>query len=305
MNANWDSILWGLAWLAATLAVFALPLWPAWRELKTGSDAAPLAIDDADDGLTSYRARASARSLPWLSAVPPGDRWRRRSSRAVRTRDALTLRKGERAELLVSSAEIVLQPGSKITRTVHGRDLVSQGVQLPLRASADDLLVLEPGTRFFRISAPLIMTTPLPSFEPSETDALYTDVSAVGPRRFHKGDLRLNGGETSSTHLVVGGRLELGPQAVILGNVKAQGDVTLAPGARIEGALFTNGNVICQGDNRIDGPLCAGKTVELGSGFQGGRTRRPCSISGWQVVLKPSVRIFGSITAVTGGEVQA
>lgn len=306
MSTSFDTLAWGLGWIVLTLAVFALPLWPAWRELRSATDADPLPIDDLDDGRTSYRARTVRAHLPRLETLPAEKRWPYANTRAVRVQEPLVLAEGQRAELLFSSSEVTLQPGSRVTRAVHARRLRNQGMQLPLRASADETLVLEPGSRFFRISAWLILTTPLADTAPAVADEPPAGLPApVAERRLHPGHLRIHVGQHVQAHLVIDGDLTLEENASITGNVKVHGNVHLARGARLAGALFAQGRVECAGHNWVQGPLCAGQAVHLGPHFQGGRADLPCSISGWEVHLAESVRVFGSITAVTGGQVHA
>ncbi|MDO5086594.1 MAG: polymer-forming cytoskeletal protein [Comamonadaceae bacterium] len=305
MSPSFDALAWGLGWSLLTLVVFALPLWPAWRELRSATDADPLPIDDLDDGLTSYRARTVRAHLPRLETLPVEKRWPHANTRAVRVQEPLVLGQGQRAELLVSTSEVTLQPGSRVTRAVHARRLRNQGMQLPLRASADETMVLEPGSRFFRISASLILTTPLADAAPALPDEPASPAQPVTERRFHKGPMLVRVGQHVHAHLVIDGDLTLEENASITGDVKVHGHVRLAKGAWLAGALFAQGHVECAGYNRVQGPLCAEQAVHLGPHFQGGRSGSPCSISGWEVHLGESVRVFGSITAVTGGQVQA
>lgn len=301
-----DNWIWGLLWIAFTLLFFALPLWPAWRELRTASDAKPLAIDDADTGLTSYRAQTTAQHLPWLNELPANRRWPYRNTKAVRASEPVRLNAGEKAEVLVSLDEIVLEPGSKITRTVHGRELHNKGTQLPLRASADETLALEPGSRFFRISAMLILVAPIDS-DRVQTFMRRTDGIEERPRKrvLHKGNLRIGAGQQVQDDLIVTGDLHLEPGACIHGNVKVHGNATLAAGAQLRGSLFATGSIHCERDNLALGPLCASDHVHLGPNFEGGRIDQACSISGWTVTVESGACICGSITAVTGGKVPA
>ncbi|MDO5626226.1 MAG: hypothetical protein Q4G71_16250 [Pseudomonadota bacterium] len=302
MSEGLTPMLWGLGWLLLTLAVFAAPLWPAWRELRDGVDASPLAIDDLDDGHTSYRARVAAKRLPVLERDAAADGMAPINRKAVLVRQPLTLHEGEQAEMLVSTSDVVVQPGSRVTRTLHARRLRIEGAQLPVRASADEVIALAPGSRFFRLGAPLIETALQGVAQPPVAEGAG---GRAIERRVHRGNLQVPAGQSIQAHLVVHGDIVLEEGACIVGDVKAHGNVRLAPGAWLEGALFAVGAIAFESDNWAHGPVCAGRDVRLGKGFRGGSQTTPCSVSGWQVFMADGVRVHGSVTAVSGGQVLA
>jgi len=300
---------WGLAWTSVTIALFLLPLLPALAELRRRRDIGPIPIDGADSGETAYRLEALASQLPDLASLGQAGSWLQNDTYvvpsgvhipSVRTLLAVHMERGAAADMLISEETLVMEQGAQVRHLVHAESIVSNGpVALHGRASASSLLVLAAGSRTFRTAAPCIVTAPLRA-APEATQAVAppTPLTLVPER--HTGDLLIEAGEVRFADLVVGGNLVLGEGARVVGHIKAHGSIDLAEGASAQGALFAGGHIRCRGGNRVQGPISAAWRVELGSGTRAGSPSVPCSVSGWEVELGPSVAVFGAIASVGG-----
>ena len=87
-----------------------------------------------------------------------------------------------------------------------------------------------------------------------------------------------------------------------MGNVKVHGDAELLAGAALIGALFVQGSVHCHGNNRLSGPVAAGRRVWLGPDCVVGKVDATGSVSAWDVRLEHDVTVFGRIACVESGE---
>ena len=70
-----------------------------------------------------------------------------------------------------------------------------------------------------------------------------------------------------------------------------------------ETVSFVQGDLQTKGNNYVEGPLCAGKRLQLGPDSQVGDKECPSSVSAWTIALHASVRVYGSMAAVRSGQV--
>ncbi|GEM_PF-2648526 len=304
-----DTLVWGLGWTAMAVALFMLPLLPAFAELRARRDIGPIPIDDADNGETAYRLEALAPRLPDLATLGHAKPWLQAETYVVpsgahlpsaRTGSAVHMQAGATADVLISGSTLVMEQGAQVHHLVHAETLISRGaVTLNGRASAGSLVVLAAGSRTFRVAAPCIVTAPLTAAPQAVVrDEQPTPLTRVPER--HTGDLVIEEGKVRLADLVVSGNLALGKDARVVGHIKAHGNIELAEGAAVEGAMFAGGHILCHGSNRVQGPISAAWRVELGNGTCAGSADVPCSVSGWEVVLGHSVAVFGAIASVGG-----
>lgn len=309
------SWLFGVTWLLLTVTVFLVPLFPALRELYSRSDAAALEIDHLDNGRTDYAALRMLDQLPLLEEMPRSAQWQRddrgqlvipRGQTRLMARTMHSVVLGFRAQIkaLISSETVELQANSMVLHLLHARNIHCLGpVHLARLSSAARNIVLSPGSRFQRMSAACIFTWPLKRSLGFPLDGLGEGMPLTVLQQRHQGDLRIPAGTMVQGGLVVTGNLWVEDMAVVTGHIKVHGSVTLAKGACIKGALFALDDIHTLGNNYIEGPLCAGKHLQLGPNSQIGSKQVPCSVSAWSIALLASVRVYGSMTAVRSGEV--
>ncbi|MGE8317214.1 MAG: hypothetical protein ACN6O3_00620 [Comamonas sp.] len=315
MNASTDSPLFGALWLLATALVFLAPLIPSLRELFSRSDAGALDIDHLDNGRTDYAAQSVREQLPSLEDLPQAAGWPRTTTGLpivppgherlmAQASQPLVLAPHAGAHTLVSSTTVYLRAHSRVERILHARSIRSRGpVDLASRTSADGHVTLSPGTRFERLSAACICSLPLRREGRMRAAGPASGIPLTVAHRRHDGDLRIPAGATVQGGLVVTGDLYLEDGVVVIGHVKVHGSATLGREASVRGALFALQAIHTEGDNHIDGPLCAGQALRLGTGSRVGSPAIPCSVSSWSMEVGASVRIYGSLSTVRGGEV--
>ena len=315
MNAPSSPLLFGSMWLVVTALVFLLPLLPALRELYSRSDADALAIDPLDNGRTDYAAQRMAEQLGLLEAMPRVAQWRLddqgrlmvpRGHGRLMAKTGQPLVIGFRSQLraLVSSDMVELQANSSVQRVLHAKSIHCLGpVQLARLTSAERHIVLAPGTRFFRLAANCVFTWPLKRSLHFPLPELGNGMPLTELQKRHEGDLRIAAGSVVQGGLVVTGNLWMEEMTVVVGHIKVHGNASLAKGACVQGALFVLGDLQTKGNNYVEGPLCAGKRLQLGPESQVGSKQCPSSVSAWSIALQASVRVYGSIAAVRSGQV--
>ncbi|MGF6210582.1 bactofilin family protein [Comamonas sp. 4034] len=309
------SWLFGVTWLLVTAAVFLIPLYPALRELYSRSDAGALEIDHLDNGRTDYAALRMLDQLPVLEEMPRTAQWQQddrgqlvipRGQTRLMAKTMRSVVLGFRAQIkaLVSSDTVELQANSMVLHFLHANNIHCLGpVHLARLSSAVRNIVLSPGSRFQRLSATCIFTWPLKRSLGFPLDSLGDGMPLTVVQQRHHGDLQIPAGTVVQGGLVVTGNLRVEEMAVVTGHVKVHGSVTLAKGACVKGALFALDNIDTLGNNYIEGPLCAGKHLQLGPNSQVGSKQVPCSVSAWTIALLASVRVYGSMSAVRSGQV--
>ena len=307
--------IFGIAWLILTAIVFFVPLIPALRELHSRSDADALEIDHLDNGRTDYAAQRMLDHLPVLEDMPRIAQWQRnhhgnlivpRGQGRLQAKTTLPVVIGFRSQIkaLVSTNTVDMQAQSMVLRVLHAKNVHCLGpVHLARLTSAVRNIVLAPGTKFQRLSAACIFTWPLKRSIGFPLHTLGEGMPLTEVQQRHHGDLRIPAGTVVKGGLVVTGDLWLEDMAVVIGHVKVHGSATLAKGACVRGALFALDNISTLGNNYIEGPLCAGKNLQLGPNSQVGSKHIPGSVSAWSIALMASVRVYGSLSAVRAGQV--
>ncbi len=315
MTAPANPLLFGSMWLIATVLVFLLPLLPALRELYSRSDADALEIDPLDNGRTDYAAQRMADQLDLLETMPRVAQWHHddqgrlmvpRGQGRLMARTQVPVVIGFRSQLraLISSDVVELQANSVVQRVLHAKSIHCLGpAQLARLTSADRHIVLSPGARFLRLSADCIFTWPLKRSLSFPLPELGTGMPLTTLQRRHEGDLHIPAGTIVRGGLVVTGNLLLEEMSVVVGHIKVHGNAILAKSACVQGAIFVQGDLQTKGNNYVEGPMCAGKRLQLGPDSQVGDKACPSSVSAWTIALHASVRVYGSMAAVRSGQV--
>ncbi|WP_293219875.1 hypothetical protein [Ottowia sp.] len=281
--------LWVVLWFGATVLVLGLPLWPAWREMHHPSDVKPLPLPSgvAIGGANLQRQGAEL----W----PPFD-----DSQAA---DELIVHGGDRRHEVDHPGDVIVEAGAQIDSVLRARRVHCDGARLPRTVHATTAIDLGAGSRFHTLSAPVIRTAVRGEDRQREDRVELSYAEALNrPRHCHAGDFELPASTTLVADLVVQGSLTLGQDSIHMGNVKVHGDAELLAGAALVGALFVQGSVHCHGNNRLSGPVAAGKRVWLGPDCVVGRADAKASVSAWDVRLDHDVTVFGRIACVEAGE---
>jgi cytoskeletal protein CcmA (bactofilin family) len=103
--------------------------------------------------------------------------------------------------------------------------------------------------------------------------------------------------------LVVMGRLTVGSDCLIEGDIKAHGDVQVGARSQIKGALISEQRITLHEDVSLQGPVLSETEVTLDVGVVIGSLEQPSSLSAAQVLAQPGAVVHGSVWAHQSGRV--
>lgn len=103
--------------------------------------------------------------------------------------------------------------------------------------------------------------------------------------------------------LVVMGRLTVGSDCLIEGDIKAHGDVQVGARSQIKGALVSEQRITLHEDVSLQGPVLSETEVTLDVGVVIGSLEQPSSLSAAQVLAQPGAVVHGSVWAHQSGRV--
>lgn len=238
---------------------------------------------------------------------------------------ARDLRVGEGSVIRAAQSEgdIRLGRNSTVLRWGHagGSIHLHAGCTSYGRLSALDSILLEPGTSFEHMHAPLITTAePDPEVEPSlggrarargfsraGSDQRSTegigDVLRSHSRVRVDGDFLLPAGETSIGNVIATGSVRLGSQSKLLGSVKSYQDMFVEEGARIEGSIICGGTLRLGSNCFVAGPVMAERDVVVSRGVSVGTSGGLTTLSSCNVQIARECRVHGTIWARVRGSV--
>lgn len=222
-----------------------------------------------------------------------------------------------------SEGDIRLGPNSTALRWVHagGRVHLQQGSTSYGRLSALDSILLEPGSSFEHMHAPLITTAePDREDEPSlggrararefsrnKSDRQATpgigDVFRSHPRVRVHGDFLLPAGETSMGNVIATGSVGVGARSKLLGSVKSYQDMFVDEGARVQGSIICGGTLYLGSNCFVAGPVMAERDVVISAGVSVGTAGGLTTISSHTVQMARECRVHGTIWARVRGSV--
>ena len=227
-----------------------------------------------------------------------------------------TVEGGERNvyRALLADRDIYLERGSSSLRWLHagGSVLAREDCRLYGRASADEVLRLEPGCRFERLHAPTVafaapgppppQNGERPVLEPKEVRSL---VEAAAGRWLVRGECTVPPGRLVASDLVVTGRLRIGAGARVAGSVKSHGDVVLEDRACVDGSVTSERTLRIGRSCRIGGPVIAEGDALVGTGSRLGSAESPTTVSVRRLRIEAGAVAHGTVWAHAGGEVLA
>ncbi|WP_157667661.1 hypothetical protein [Comamonas serinivorans] len=292
-----------LAWLAATLLTFAVPLWPAWRELRERHDAAPLAVEGlADWPLEAHLGQANR--WPLLTAMPAEadstDGLATLSTEAPtlvgRLKGATRLIAPLHVRALACDQAVTLEGGAQVSAVLVARSLTCLGqVLLPHVVEVTDTATLSPGCRFFRLKARHI--GPMAPAVQAQRITGQTRLQSFGP-------LRLSAGHVLARDCVVHGDVVLEAGAQLIGSLKAHGRVLLENGAQVHGHLFAVDAIQLGEGAFVAGHVVSQSYLRVGAHSQLGTDTSPVTCTAPQIRLSALARVHGSLNATGMGIVR-
>lgn len=309
MQEQWQA----LAWLLGTLAVFALPFIPVWRELRHPGDIQPLHITRGVRQQGTH-VLGAAQEWPLLKEVMDVAALARNSAGDIKIAARLPkLYAHHDASLIVCSAgrlralsceqTVYLEPRARVSDALFARRIYCLGkVRLPRLTEAQYLLYLAPGVRFTRLHARMVTT----SVELGQESAQDVQERPVPKQReVHNGDWHIEPGTTLEGNHVVRGDWFCGSDVHIHGSIKVHGNAYVGERAVIDGNIFALQAIECAANVFITGHVSSQDQVHIGRHCQIGTAHKPVQVIGSTVVLGPEVRIFGGVSTMYGGTVTA
>ncbi|GAB5519539.1 MAG: hypothetical protein RhofKO_17900 [Rhodothermales bacterium] len=320
------------ALLGLTVAVAAVPLWPALRELRQGRDTAPLDIADVDYG----DIRSAAERLTHVLSEHPLDTLAHtlvplvagiHASRMVLPEaEAGTLLVTQHAALrdlalrghttLYSTAPVAtlsdsslpalyathwarLEAGTRILAWVYGQVLIAgDEVHLSGTADASEAIYLNPGVHFERVRSPKVYIG-----ETSTTPRRLPPPQVKRSRHLIHSDFDVPSGTVLDGDYIVHGSTTLGDGVTVNGSLKSYGPIRTGARCRVTQTLMTEADLTIGPDNTLGGPVLAETHIDAAPGLQVGSPAHLATLSAETITLRPSSLLFGTVWAKHGGKV--
>jgi len=225
-----------------------------------------------------------------------------------------SIRGGRRSiyRALLSKSHIALGEASAVLRWSHaeGTFLGAPASLLFGRVSAEQSITLGAGTSFTRLQAPVILfgsgaKRPTRSFGLSRLapHSLSGAFDTRGGRVLVKGDIQIPPRTRIEGALVATGRVRIGREAWVSGNVKGGKGVYVETGAWVDGALVSGRDVHIEGSSWINGPIVAERGVSVSRNCRLGSPDRPTTVSAETILVALDVTAYGTVWARVAGRV--
>lgn len=236
---------------------------------------------------------------------------------------------------LLSDDRIELGPESRTLRWIdaQGPIVARDGTALLGRASSADRIELEPGCRFERMRAPLVVfgalterastsaAGPRTPANPGPRDevggaapaaptaresrgfvlAEQRGVEQAGGRTRVPGDLDVPAGAVLTGDISVTGRTRLGAGVMVQGSLKSNGDLHVGAGAVVHGSLVSARHLYIEHDGDVTGPVLAEGDVWIEPGCRIGAPGRLTTLSAGRIWIAPGSALHGAVWAHDGG----
>lgn len=237
----------------------------------------------------------------------------------IYVKEELELGANNHARAILSDGSAVLGPGCTVERWVHGEKEVklSRDCAVAARITSSDRVQLEHGCHTPLIYAPSIAWTgavqPIPLEIPAQVRRWMRRqaIHEVGqqwdiPRRgilenetvFINGDLILDSEAHVEFPLVVRGNLYIRKGALIVGDLKAYGNLLLEQSV-VVGSLTAKGDLMIGSGSCVLGCLMSDKLAWLGDGVVIGTEDELCAVVGQRVLLTGRGVVHGRIRALS------
>ena len=281
--------------------------------------------DIATHGPTSEQfeyVNNSIENMDWLSSSRPLIGLRAiNSAQSIRCNRSLYASSGvdcgrdsSFAALLVCG-DIALGPYSEILEWAHADGSVKLDTACVAlrRLSSNVAIDLATQCCFERVSAPIIrFGQPCDEIKPDFIGCFPGDLGALpeSSRRaatLHvvKGDCTLPPGHIYKGSLVVTGRLTIGNNTTLIGDIKAREGIIVGSAARIIGSLVCEDRIYLLDHVEVAGPIISETDIVIGAGTIIGRPDAPTTISAENIIAKSGARSHGTLWARNVGVVWA
>jgi predicted acyltransferase (DUF342 family) len=189
-----------------------------------------------------------------------------------------------------------------ILRWVHSEKSLSVGNdgQLYGRASANEQIELHAGTRFERVTAPVILFSVAGgdrAVEAAFQNQILPEAALTGDHgmRLIRGDHVIPAEDFSDGDIVVSGRLIVGERANVRGCLNAAEGVSVGRGARVKGAIVSRGSIWLAEGAESSGPLISEQEVYVERSCRIGSLAAPTTITAPCIYVEPGAISYGTI----------
>ncbi len=208
----------------------------------------------------------------------------------------------------LSSRDIAVGRYARVTRWVRSarRIDVAEAGQIRGWAGAVQEITLARRCRFEHLRAPRIL------FGRQPETRLQHQADSVGrfdpPARNHQQpgngrNLKIPPGHAVKSNLLVSGRLVVGDNCHIIGDLRADKSIVIGSNVIIEGAVFADGPISIGSGCAIAGPVRSPEEVHLGFHCEIGTQAAPSTLMAGTLLISEGCVAYGSVRALRHGEV--
>jgi len=296
--------------MAFALTFFALPLWPAWRELRRPQDNAALDVDNRNpsDALRPLKQARELLQQLRQSAATPADVAQVLSARHIAHAAEGGVWEGalpEGTRVVLSETPLRAKPEAASVQVVYAPVLRASGV-LDYVVSAQTLLVLDKGCEVRSAHAEQVWAgEPKGAVLP---EVLFEE-GAEKPLQVLPGAQWLS----VQQRWQAGARVALPDGACLQGDLVAQGEVHLGVGCLVKGSIkadrvllgdkaLVSGNVVAREVTLgrgagVKGCVVCDEQLSLGPGAQVGTRQQVATALACDVTMAQGSRVLGTVQA--------
>lgn len=181
----------------------------------------------------------------------------------------------------------------------------------PATVDASVRILASSGSRFQKLTAPTILlgtastSPPGSTHEPLRTVLLnipHSEKWGTHGWRIH-GDCHIPDAHRVPGPLVVMGKLTVGTDCLIDGDIKAHGTVQIGAHSQLQGALFCEHAIALHEGVQVQGPVVSEAHVDLGPGVIIGQLEHPSTLSAPTMVAQAGAVVHGTVWASQSGRV--
>jgi len=207
---------------------------------------------------------------------------------------------------ILADGPVHLGDDCAVLRWAHSAVSLNFGLRARLygRASADNEITLQRGTRFGRMWAPVIRFGPAPerppAFQPPLPQPLAAPADLLDQTDFRwlvAGHLQVPAGATHNGSLVARRDVHVGDHARLHGDIKSNGVLVIGDHVTIEGALVASHRIHIGRHCVIKGPVVCEQLIVIESGTTIGGIDDPTSVTGSEIRLDEGVSAHGTVWA--------
>lgn len=303
-----------------TGSLLALPLMPAFLELRLREDAGPIPIEDQRENIPDF-----AQSFQALFAQ--SDVGRRRASMRATTlvlekditlndgiffadpiyaKGSVCAGRGNVFRAILCDKDVYLGENNELLRWLHaaGKIVVRSRSEVYGRVSAGQEVQLGPFCTFERVHAPVIKIVGGAAEIAGMSQAQQTVLGRVTERMVVAKDFILPPGEFLKRNLVAGRRVLLQKGAHVIGSLKSNASMELEPNVCVEGSMVSASDLRIGQACFVQGPIMAEGEAVIESGTRIGNPSHPTTVRARRIRIASGVTIHGSLCAYHHGQVE-